>query len=128
MTISTFQFEQMRHRTLLAIHKLNPADARTPKAVEKENDLHDQIMDHCRACGYLVIHSRTDRATTNAVGLPDFFIFMPGQRVVILECKKRGGKCSTAQLEKLALARKHGFTALIVDNFEDAKKFIESTI
>ena len=100
-------------------------DKRTPKAVERERDLHDAIEDYCRSRGYLYRHDRMDAPTTGQVGWPDWLICLPNTRVVMLECKSRRGKATPAQLACLAHAKKFGFTAEIVDNFADAKKIIE---
>ena len=89
--------------------------------VQRESDLHDDIERHCREKGYLYIHSRMDRESTIQVGHPDWTIFMPDHKACFIECKKRGAKATTGQLSKIAHARKLGFVAEIVDNFEDAK-------
>ena len=125
MGISTQDFERMRARMLTGTKSLRPNDSRTSKAVERENDLHDQIFEYCKLKDYLVIHSRTDRATTNEVGTPDFVIMRPYGVTILLECKAKGNKATTAQLAKLAHAKKLGFVAEIVDNFDDAIRFIE---
>jgi VRR-NUC domain len=85
------------------------------ETLTRERELHDQIV----ARGWLVCHSRMDMASTVAVGFPDFVIFMPGARTVFLECKRAGGKATTAQLAKLAHARKLGFRAEIVTSMEE---------
>lgn len=97
----------------------------TSKAVEIEGDLHDQIDEHCRQQGYLVIHARMDMPSTIAVGHPDFTIFMPEMKCCFIECKAKGKKATIDQLSKIAHARKLGFVAEIVDNFDDAKSVIE---
>jgi hypothetical protein len=123
MTISPEQFRQMQERVAP-----KSADRRTSAAVEVESDLHDQIHRYCIERGYLPLHSRMDAASTIAVGWPDFTIFMPARRVVFIECKARNGKTTTAQLGKIAYVRKLGFTAEIVDNFEDFERIIKGCI
>lgn len=97
----------------------------TSKAVERERDLHDDIEALCKYRGYLYRHDRMDRPTTGQVGWPDWTIFMPGTRVVFLECKARKSKATIEQLSKLAHARKFGFAAEVVDNYSDALAVIE---
>jgi hypothetical protein len=97
----------------------------TSKAVERERDLHDDIEALCKSRGYLYRHDRMDRPTTGQVGWPDWTIFMPGARVVFLECKSRRSKATAEQLSNLAHARKMGFAAHIVDNYSDALEIIE---
>jgi ferredoxin-thioredoxin reductase catalytic subunit len=94
-------------------------------AVQRERDLHDAIECYCRERGLLFIHPRMDRASTIQAGTPDFAIFMPGAKAVFLECKAKGGKTTTAQLAKIAHARKLGFTAEVVDSFADAQRLLE---
>jgi hypothetical protein len=86
----------------------------------RERDLHDQIEAYARARGWMVCHSRMDRASTVAVGFPDFALFMDGGLAVFLECKRPGGKATPAQLAKLAQARKLGFAAEIVTSMGEA--------
>lgn len=88
--------------------------------VEVERDLHDQIETHCIREGYLYYHDRMDKPTTGEIGRADFTIFMPNQKVCFIEAKSKRGKATTAQLAKLAHARKLGFVAEICDNFEAA--------
>jgi hypothetical protein len=121
MGFSESDYQQMQAR----LAKQNPVKQRTPKAVTRERDLHDDIDEYCRSKGYLVIHARMDRESTIAVGIPDFTIFMPN-RAVFIECKARNGKTTTEQLAKIAHARKLGFTAEVVDNFDDAVKAMET--
>jgi hypothetical protein len=104
--------------------KLNP-EKRTANAVDREGDLHDEIIEHCNAKGYLFFHQRMDKPSHGPIGFPDFVIFMPMAMTVFLECKARGGKTTTEQLAKLAHARKLGYHAEVVDNFGDAKQIIE---
>ena len=92
----------------------------TSKAVESENDLHKEIIEYCERQGWLYIHARMDMPSTIQVGHPDLSIFMPGRKVVFIECKARKSKTSDEQLIKVAHARKLGFVAEIVDNFGDA--------
>ncbi len=63
----------------------------------KEAELHDVILAECRRRGYPVIHSRMDRASTVAVGAPDFVIALPGGRTLWLECKTPKGTVSDVQ-------------------------------
>jgi hypothetical protein len=85
-----------------------------------ERKLHDAIEAYARQRGWLVCHSRMDAPSTIAVGFPDFVIFMPEARAVFLECKRAGGKTTTAQLAKILHAQRLGFVAEIVTTFSDA--------
>lgn len=97
-----------------------PHAPRTSRAVEVEGDLHDELEKHCRAQGYLILHSRMDMATSIAMGWPDFTVFMPDRRVCFLELKSKHGKVTTEQRAKIMHALKLGFVAAVVDNMPDA--------
>jgi hypothetical protein len=64
----------------------------------KESDLHDKIMAECKRRGWLTVHSRMDRATTNASGVADFIIYADSGRVFTVEAKSTTGKLSTPQM------------------------------
>jgi hypothetical protein len=87
--ITRFQFEQMQQRVL-------PRPAPDPPP---EKELHQKIMDHCDARWprWKYIHSRMDRATRNEPGVPDFDIFLPGGKHLLVEAKRPGEKLSPAQ-------------------------------
>jgi hypothetical protein len=121
MPITPTQFAEMEARVLPKL----PPEKRTANAVDREGDLHDEIIEHCRARGYLYFHQRMDKPSHGLVGFPDFVIFMPAAMTVFLECKAKGGKTTTEQLAKLAHARKLGYHAEVVDNFSDAYQIIE---
>jgi hypothetical protein len=97
------------------------------KQPESERALHDQIEALARENGWLYVHSRMDCPSTIQVGFPDFALFLPGSKTIFLECKRPGGKPTTAQLAKLAHARKLGFTAEIVTSMEEVLKAIQLT-
>jgi len=96
------------------------SEKRKAETICRERDLHDQIERLARARGWLVSHARMDRASTIAVGFPDFVIFQPNGRAVFLECKRPGGKATPEQLATLAHARKLGFVAEIVESLDAA--------
>jgi hypothetical protein len=99
-----------------------PVNAEDP--IEYESDLHDRIIDYCRAKSYYAVHARMDRRTTVAVGTPDFAIAMPGGRMVWLECKRNGAKATPAQQATIAHLQKLGHIAAVVDNWPDALKLL----
>lgn len=68
-------------------------------AVERECDLHDDIIAFCKAQHpkWMFIHARMDQRSTIPVGAADFVIFMPGGKILILECKTKTGKCTPEQ-------------------------------
>ena len=66
---------------------------------EDELILHDEIMAHCNAQWprWMFIRARSDQPSTIAAGVQDFTIFLPGGRVLCIECKSRTGKLSEEQ-------------------------------
>jgi hypothetical protein len=68
------------------------------EAISREQRLHEQILTECHARRWLVIHSRMDRPTTTAKGVPDFVILADNGRLFLVEAKARQGKLSIAQL------------------------------
>lgn len=85
-----------------------------PGAFEgKESKLHDQIIAECQRRRWYFVHSRTDRKTTQAKGVPDFIIAAParckawGEITYWVECKRKGSKLSPEQT-----VTKHVLTAL----------------
>lgn len=73
-----------------------------------EKRLHEQILEACRQRGWICFHSRMDRRTTTACGLPDFVILADGGRLFLVECKSRTAKLRPEQAALAAHARKLG--------------------
>ena len=115
-----------RHNARVAGTPQTDSKASTCRAVERERDLHDDIEGYCRSRGYLYRHDRMDTPTTGQVGWPDFTIFMPHRRCVLLECKAKGKKPTKEQMATLAHAANFGFVAKVVDNYADAVRWIEA--
>ena len=83
----------------IARNQRGPAldEPESKNGVEREADLHNSIIAHCRANRWYFVHSRTDKSTTQAKGVADFILFLPKGRVVCIECKRKGGKLSPEQ-------------------------------
>ena len=95
--ISPHQYEIMKSRL-----GKKDADATLRSVGEeppRESKLHDKIMEHCNAQWprWKFIRARMDRKSTIGVGVHDFTIFMPGEKVLCVECKKPGGKLDKDQ-------------------------------
>lgn len=110
MGIARKDFEAMKARTLKVISNLTPDDAFTGR----EADLHRQIEVELKHRRWYYVHSRTDKRTTTALGVPDFIIAgksdsnFDGEPVTYwIEVKKRGGKLTPEQT-----ITKHLLTAL----------------
>lgn len=107
-----------------ALEKWTPAAKSESKAVEREADLHDAIIAHCKSKGWLYFHSRMDRKTGRTAGEPDFQILMDGGRVLFIEAKAKAGKLSTEQIAVHAWAKRLGHEIHTVYNME---QFTEAT-
>jgi len=90
-----------------------------PDAIQRESDLHDQIMADIRRRGWLAVHSRMDMATTTAVGVPDFVIMGDKGRIWWIECKAKRGKLEPEQLAFHAQAARLGHKVSTVWNFTE---------
>jgi hypothetical protein len=62
-----------------------------------------------------------DRRTTNAVGAPDFVIFMPGSRVLCIEAKRGNAKLRPEQEATRAHLQTLGHPVLVVRSVSEAR-------
>ncbi len=120
MGISTADYIRLLQRT----QNLRPTLESVHKPVEREKDLHEQIMAYCHDQWprWKTIHSRMDQASTTEVGAPDFIIFMPGGKTLIIEAKKKLGKCSAEQLGYHLELSLLGHKCHVIQSFE---RFLE---
>lgn len=118
-------FTQLEYQAYLARSQAH----RQPKpaaGVEVESDLHDEIIAECRRRGWIVIHSRMDRATTTAKGVCDFIIFADRGRVFLFECKSRIGKLTPEQKGFAMMADMLGFTVHVVRSYSEFAAIIQN--
>jgi len=102
------------------------AKCRTAPAMEheptqdRESKLHKDILGWCDSQWprWKYIHSRTDKKATTQVGTPDFVIFGPQPVVLIIECKKAGGKLSEAQIIFIKEMEMLGWKVEVVFSYE----------
>jgi hypothetical protein len=99
-------------------HLFSPSPA-AGKSTERERDLHDQILDACTQRRWYVVHSRMDRPTTTALGVPDFVIAMDGGRVLWVECKTRTGKLTSEQEAVKARLERLGHAYVVVRSLRE---------
>lgn len=107
----------MRFQIRDALKSKTKLDTSTP--LSREADLHDQILAECKRRGWLAVHSRMDRATTNAAGVADFIIYASLGRVFTIEAKTKLGKLSPAQLAFAAHLKYNGHQCHVVRSFEE---------
>jgi hypothetical protein len=85
----------------------------------KEAQLHTIIEDELKRRRWYYVHSRTDRATTQQAGVPDFIVAAPNGKTFFCEVKRKGGKLSVEQnvTRHILLALGHHFA--VVFSMED---------
>jgi VRR-NUC domain len=119
---------QADYLAMLARLDRNPLrDAKPSPGVERERQLHEQIIEFCRFKGWLVIHSRMDRPSTVRVGVADFVICADGGQTYLVECKRAGSKLRPEQAAWLAQARHLGHCAAVVRSMSDFLELIRSS-
>lgn len=124
MTISHADYIAMQAR--LSKTKQPPP---SKSGVEREADLHAQIMDECRRRGWLFFHGAMCERTSRTEGEPDFIIFGSREEkytdgwhnpfVLLIECKTRTGKLTPAQQAVKAHAASLGHFVHVVRSFEE---------
>ena len=117
MPISQFELQQMQAR--LAINRNQKAASAcesTAMGVDKESDLHSDILADCRQRGWIALHGSMAQATGRTEGEPDFIILASRGRVFFIECKTRVGKLSPAQHAMAHFAEKLGHKIHLVRN------------
>lgn len=93
--------------------------------VDKEDVLHGAIEAYCRSQGWLYVHSRTDKRSTNQCGTPDFIVALPGG--VTLWCEVKRGKSTKLTVEQQAFGAwltKLGHRTVVARSLED---FVRAT-
>lgn len=89
------------------------------EAVERESDLHDQIIDECDRRGWQYLHGAMCKRTARTLGEPDFIILASNGRVIFLECKSRTGKLSPDQAAFKAQASRNSHWIWTVHSMSD---------
>lgn len=121
MPISSFQFQEMLART----SKREMPVMEKAGAVEREGNLHDEIIDYCREHGWLYFHGSMAHKTYRTAGEPDFHIWASDGRKFAFECKSRLGKLSTAQLGVIAHAKHLGHTVHAIGSMAEFKELVK---
>ncbi len=118
MTISRQQYAEMLSRGQRNWKRDHPQSA-CPDAVEHESDLHTQIEDELKRRGWYYVHSRMDKPSTVAVGVPDFCIAADGGRAFFIEAKGRRTKVTPKQAGALLMLGNLGHKAALVRSFTE---------
>jgi len=116
--MATFTQSQVNaHNARLTVKKSNPVAFDVE--VKSEKNLHQQILDECARRGWLPFHGSTAHKTFRTEGEPDFVICCDGGRVLMVECKKKDGKLSPAQMAIHAWASKLGHKVHTIRAFSE---------
>ena len=97
----------------------------TNRNADRESKLHDAILGECAVRGWAVVHSRMDRRTSQAPGVPDFIIAADGGKTWWVEAKRKGGKLSPAQRDFGFLLGHNGHELHVVYSIEDFMEVIK---
>jgi len=89
----------------------------------EEKKLNQLVVADLRRRGIFVIVSRTDKASTNQVGLPDIVACYKG-RVAMVELKANGGRLSERQLICHRQLSNIAVPVTTAYNFDDAINFV----
>lgn len=125
MPVSTFQYGEMLARLENSTRSRNHPSVRGD-AVERESDLHDEIIKFCRVQPqpWVCLHSRMDQRATNNLGTTDFIIVTHTGKVWFIEAKRKGGKLRPAQNAMLAWLTKNGANAAVVFSKDEFKSLV----
>jgi len=102
-----------------------PVLAAPRSAVEEEEELHNQIIAHCRRSDWLYFHGSMAHKTKRVAGEPDFQLLLPGGRFLLVECKSKTGELSPAQKLVKDHAARLGHTVHEVRSFEEFLKLTQ---
>jgi hypothetical protein len=89
-----------------------------------ERKEHNKFIGHLKRERYAHSHSRTDRRTTQNLGVPDFLI---GCRIgLAIEFKRRGGRLSREQEEWRTMHEARGGIYHVVETYQQALDILKA--
>jgi hypothetical protein len=94
------------------------------EGVEKESDLHAQVVAECKRRGWICMRGSMAEPTARPIGEWDATILADGGRVLFVEMKRKGGKLSPEQAGMIQWAGNLGHRVHVIYNLE---QFIELT-
>ena len=101
------------------IHKPTVQENLTVEGVDREGDLHDAIEGWLKSHGWYYVHSRMDRPTTTALGVPDFIAAAPCGLTFWIEAKRKGKKPTPEQLGVGMILEKLGHRYGLVHSMDE---------
>lgn len=118
MTLQSY----LAHQARFLAGRHAPVTETEAEGCEKESALHDDIIQHCKAQGWIYFHGSMAHKAMRTVGEPDFTILANHGRVFFVECKTKFGKLSTEQLGLKQWAERLGHTIHVC---RSAQEFFE---
>jgi VRR-NUC domain len=117
---------------------MGPVEQAKALAAERRAIARNEIAEQKKFYGWLrkerkagrlyFLWPRSDKATTIQVGHPDFTVWLPNGRTLLMEFKAPGGKRSPAQEEASTLLDSLGHPVLLIYSAEQAQAIVELTI
>jgi len=123
MGISHSEFMEMQRRTETArgVNQIVVAPEQAATREVGKGGLQQQILDYCdkQWPKWPVRCPRSDKPTTDKVGVNDMVIYAPNGRVLNIECKAKGNKPTQEQLQWAAQLKMTGHTVYFVWSFQE---------
>lgn len=124
------KFQADDHEARLRAKNRRPDEALEPYD-GPEGDLHDKIIAECQRRRWYFVHSRMDKKSSQAKGVPDFIIAAnlihpPQQRTFWIECKRKEGKLTPEQTVTKHILIALGHRYACVYSFEEFLAFVDS--
>lgn len=120
MGISPLQFQIMQAR----VSPFNPPTEPFSVVRDRESKLHEQIIQECKARGWICYHGSMAHRARRTIGEPDFQIYGGGGKFWLIEAKTATGKLSVEQQGMAKWANMLGHKIHVVRNFAE---FLEVT-
>lgn len=107
---------QMKRAEKLEIPRTNDVEFGVP--IKNEADLHEQIITECERRQWPYLHGAMNTRTHRTLGEPDFVILAPNGETYLVECKRKDGKLSPAQLAFKVHAETVGHIVHVIRSFQ----------
>jgi len=89
------------------------------EGVERESDLHDDILRVCRERGWICFHGSMAHRSRRTLGEPDVHCLLPNGVIIFVECKRKKSKLSLEQAAIMTAMKRLGHTLHVVQDLTD---------
>lgn len=114
---ANFTWEWLRAQEAKRKPKGETTPVMPPDATLVEQELHNQIIGHCKSNAWIYFHGSMAHSTFRTVGEPDFVILGRDGKFLMIECKTKTGKLSPEQIAMGAWAESLGHKIHVVRSF-----------